>query len=187
MASLTVLKHRLELIEEQSYYEILRVPSGAPVEDVKAAFHEFALEVHPDRYVDAPPADAMVASEIFKRGVESYKVLTNPKTRAAYDKGLLEGRLRYVEGQAVAPPAAAATRKLTLEEVAQRPKAKQHALKADRCISAGRLDDARIALLSAINEDYDNEDLKERLNQLYREIAAAPGSLDVDLPPQRRR
>jgi curved DNA-binding protein CbpA len=186
MASLTVLKHRLELIEEQSYYEILRVPSGAPTADVKAAFHEFALEVHPDRYVDAPPADAMVASEIFKRGVESYKVLSNPKTRAAYDKGLLEGRLRYVEGQATAP-AAAPARQLTLEEVAQRPKAKQHALKADRFISAGRLDDARIALLSAINEDYDNEDLKERLNGLYRQIASAPASLEVDMPPPRRR
>ncbi len=186
MASLAVLKHRLELIEEQSYYEILRVPSGAPVEDIKAAFHEFALEVHPDRYVDAPAADSVVASEIFKRGVESYKVLTNPKTRAAYDQGLLEGRLRYVEGQ-VTRPAATAPRQVTLEEVAQRPKAKQHALRADRFVSAGRLDDARIALLDAINEDYDNEDLKERLNQLYRQIAAAPGSLDVDMSRPRRR
>lgn len=178
MASLTALQNRLELIEEQSYYEILRVPSGAPVSDVKAAFHDFALDVHPDRYVDAEAADSRVAAEIFKRGVEAYKILSNPKTRASYDEGLIAGRLRYVEGRA--PAAKPVSRTLTLEEVALRPRAKQHALKADRFIAAGRLDEARVALVSAIQEDYDNDDLKERLNALYRQIAAAPISLDLD-------
>jgi len=184
MASLAALRNRLALLEEQSYYEILRVPSGAPVEDVKAAFHDFALDVHPDRYVDADPGAAAVASEIFKRGVESYKVLSNPKTRAKYDEGLLEGRLRYVEGRPAAPPPVA--RVLTLEDIAVRPKAKQHALKADRFLAAGRLDDARIALVNAIQEDYDNDDLKERLNALYRQMASAPLSLDLDIRPPRR-
>jgi curved DNA-binding protein CbpA len=183
MASLAALENRLSQIEEQSYYEILRLPSGAPLADVKAAFHEFALDVHPDRYVDAPARDASVASEIFKRGVEAYKVLSNPKTRAAYDEGLLAGRLRYVEGRAKSAPPT--SRVLTLEEIAMRPKAKQHALKADRFWSAGRLEDARICLVNAIQEDYDNDDLKERLNALYREIAAAPVSLEVDLRPRR--
>lgn len=178
MASLAALENRLSLIEEQSYYEILRLPSGAPLADVKAAFHEFALDVHPDRYVDAEPEDAAVASEIFKRGVEAYKILSNRKTREAYDEGLLAGRLRYVEGRpkSVAPVA----RTLTLEEIALRPKAKQHALKADRFLAAGRLDDARIALVNAIQEDFDNDDLKEKLNDIYRQIAAAPMSLEVD-------
>ncbi len=178
MATLAALQNRLSLIEEQSYYEILRLPSGAPLADVKAAFHEFALDVHPDRYVDAEESDAAVASEIFKRGVEAYKILSNPKTRATYDEGLLAGRLRYVEGR----PAAAApvARTLTLEEIALRPRAKQHALKADRFLAAGRLEDARLALVSAIQEDYDNDDLKERLNVLYRQMAAAPMSLEVD-------
>jgi curved DNA-binding protein CbpA len=179
MPSLAALQSRLELIEEQSYYEILRLPSGAPLADVKAAFHEFALDVHPDRYVDAPAADAAVASEIFKRGVEAYKILSNSKTRAAYDEGLIAGRLRYVEGKPAPAPVVART--LTLEEIARRPRAKQHAMKADRFIAAGRLDDARVALVSAIQEDFDNDDLKERLNALYRQIAAAPLSLDVDL------
>ena len=178
MASLTALQNRLSQIEEQSYYEILRLPSGAPVADVKAAFHEFALDVHPDRYVEAPPTDAVVASEIFKRGVEAYKVLSNPKARAAYDEGLLAGRLRHVEGRPASAPLVSRT--LTLEEVAQRPRAKQHALKADRFIAAGRLEDARLALVSAIQEDYDNDDLKEKLNDVYRQIAAAPMSLEVD-------
>jgi len=184
MASLAALKNRLEQIEEQSYYEILRVPSGASVEDIKAAFHDFALDVHPDRYVDADPGTAGVAAEIFKRGVESYKVLSNRKTRAAYDEGLLDGRLRYVEGRP-APAAAPVVRTMTLEEIAMRPRAKQHALKADRFIAAGRLDDARIALVNAIQEDFDNDDLKERLNKLYRDMSAGPIALDLDYRPRR--
>jgi curved DNA-binding protein CbpA len=178
LASLAALQNRLSLIEEQSYYEILRVPSGAPLADIKAAFHDFALDVHPDRYVDAPASDIAVAAEIFKRGVESYKVLSNPKLRAAYDEGLLAGTLRYVEGRAA--KVETVSRTLTLEEVAQRPKAKQQALRAERFIAAGKLEEARVALVSAIQEDYDNDDLKERLNALYRQIAAAPISLEVD-------
>jgi curved DNA-binding protein CbpA len=184
MASLAALQNRLAMIEEQSYYEILRLPSGAPSADVKAAFHEFALDVHPDRYVEAPKTDAAVAAEIFKRGVESYKVLSNPKTRAAYDEGLVAGRLRYVEGRVASVPLVSRT--LTLEEVAQRPKAKQHALKADRFIAAGRLEEARVSLVNAIQEDHDNDDLKDRLNALYRQIAATPMSLEVDMRPPRR-
>jgi curved DNA-binding protein CbpA len=184
MASLAALQNRLSLLDEQSYYEILRLPSGAPLADVKAAFHEFALDVHPDRYVDAERADAQVASEIFKRGVEAYKVLSNSKMRAKYDEGLLAGRLRYVEGGVpAAPPLVART--LSLEEIALRPKAKQHALRADRFLAARRLEDARLALVSAIQEDYDNDDLKERLNALYREIAASPVSLEVDFGRRR--
>ena len=183
MASLAALRNRLEQLEEQSYYEILRVSSGASVLDIKAAFHDFALDVHPDRYVEADADDAAVAAEIFKRGVESYKVLSNPKTRAVYDEGLLTGHLRYVEGRKaeVAP----VSRTLTLEEMALRPRAKAHALKADRLLAAGRLDDARIALVNAIQEDFDNEELKERLNALYRQIAAQPISLDIDVRPRR--
>ncbi len=184
MASLAALQNRLSQLEEQSYYEILRLPSGAPLSDVKASFHDFALDVHPDRYVDAPRDVAAVASEIFKRGVEAYKVLSNPKTRAAYDEGLLAGRLRYVEGRP-APAAPVVARMLTLEEIALRPRAKQHALRADRFIAARRLEDARLALVSAIQEDYDNDELKERLNALYKEIAAAPISLEVDFGRRR--
>jgi curved DNA-binding protein CbpA len=183
MASLPALEARLALITEQSYYEILRVPSGAPAPEIKAAFHEFALDCHPDCYVDAPGPEAAVAAEIFKRGVEAYKVLSKRELRERYDEGLLRGKLRHVEGRKSVPPPA--PRMLTLEEVAIRPKAKQLALKADRMITAGRLDEARIALVTAIQEDYDNDDLKERLNALLEAIALEPLSLEVDYGPRR--
>src|ERR1700722_16903144 len=97
-ASLTSLRARLAMIEEQSYYEILRVPSAALPVDVKAAFHEFALACHPDQYVDEAPEVLVAAGEVFKRGVEAYKVLTNSEWRAKYDDGLQHGKLRFVPG-----------------------------------------------------------------------------------------
>jgi curved DNA-binding protein CbpA len=170
--SLTSLRARLVIIEEQSYYEILRVPSSSSPPEVKAAFHEFALACHPDQYVDEAPDVCLAAGEVFKRGVEAYKVLTNPEWRAKYDEGLLKGKLRFVPGEAEKPPPPPPTR--TLEEIAKTPRAKQFAVKADRLISVGKLEEARVALVTAMQDDYDNEELKERLNVLYEALALEP-------------
>lgn len=170
--SLTALRARLAIIEEQSYYEILRVPSSASPTDVKAAFHEFALACHPDQFVDEAPEVLGAAGEVFKRGVEAYKVLTKADWRAKYDEGLLKGKLRFVPGEADKPPPPPPTR--TLEEIATTPRAKQFALKADRLISVGKLEEARVALVTAMQDDYDNDELKERLSVLYEALALEP-------------
>jgi curved DNA-binding protein CbpA len=172
MSQLATLRARLAMIEEQSYYEILRVPSSAPAEDVKAAFHEFALACHPDQYVEEPDDVAQAAAEVFKRGVEAYKVLTKPEWRAKYDEGLTKGKLRFVPGEKEAKPPPPPMR--TLEDIATTPRAKQFALRADRLIASGKLEEARIALVTALQDDYDNEELKERLNVLYEALALEP-------------
>jgi curved DNA-binding protein CbpA len=171
-ASLTSLESRLATIEQQSYYEILRVPSTASPTEMKEAFHEFALACHPDQFVDEEPFVSRTAAEIFKRGVEAYKVLTNGDWRAKYDDGLMKGKLRFVPGEAEPPPPKPKTR--TLEEIARTPRAKQLALRADRLISAGKLEEARIALVTAMQDDYGNEELKERLDVLYEAMALEP-------------
>jgi curved DNA-binding protein CbpA len=172
MPNLTSLRARLAMIEEQSYYEILRVPSAATPADVKAAFHEFALACHPDQYVDEAPDVSLAAGEVFKRGVEAYKVLTHAEWRAKYDAGLVKGKLRFIPGEAEKPPPPPPTR--TLEEIATTPRAKQFALKADRLISVGKLEEARVALVTAMQDDFDNDELKERLNVLYEALALEP-------------
>jgi curved DNA-binding protein CbpA len=169
---LAALRARLLMIEEQSYYEILRVPSTAPPGDVKAAFHEFALACHPDQYVEEAPDVALAAGEVFKRGVEAYKVLTKPEWRAKYDDGLMKGKLRFVPGEKEEKPPPPPMR--TLEDIATTPRAKQFALKADRLIASGKLEEARVALVTALQDDYDNEELKERLNVLYEALALEP-------------
>ncbi len=171
MGGIEALRARLALIEEQSYYEILRVPSSASSADVKGAFHDFALACHPDQYPGEGEA-TRTAAEIFKRGVEAYKVLMRPEWRALYDEGLLKGKLRFVPGEAPEKPPPPPMR--TLEEIAKTPRGRQFAVKADRLIALGKLDEARVALITALQDDYDNEELKERLNLLYEALALEP-------------
>jgi curved DNA-binding protein CbpA len=166
------LRDWIDLIGAQSYYEILCVAPDADGRAIKNAFHEFALQVHPDQYVDEDPDAAAAAAEVFKRGVEAYQVLSRPALRAKYDELLARGKLRYVEGEQEEKPPPPPMR--TLEEIAQTPRAKQFALKADRLIALGKLDDARVALITALQDDYDNEELKERLNILYETLALEP-------------
>jgi curved DNA-binding protein CbpA len=170
--TLASLRARLAAIGDQSYYEILRLPSTSSRGEVKAAFHEFALACHPDQYVDEGPDASLAASELFKRGVEAYKVLTDPGLRARYDEGLLQGKLRFLAGVTEKPPPAPTLR--TLEEIATTPRSKELAKKADRLISAGRLEEARVALVTALQDDYENEELKERLHVLYDALALEP-------------
>jgi molecular chaperone DnaJ len=59
------------------YYEILGVPRNASQDEIKAAFRRLAMEHHPDRGGDP---------EKFKKINEAYQTLSNPETRAQYDR-----------------------------------------------------------------------------------------------------
>jgi curved DNA-binding protein CbpA len=162
-----------ESLPTLSYYGILRVEPNAEPARIKAAFHAFALRCHPDRYVDEGPDVAGAAAEVFKRGVEAYNVLSKPSLRARYDKVLAKGQLRLDPAalESVPPPP---PKGKSLEEVAQTPRGKQHAVKAERLISIGHLEQARISLINATMEEPFNEELKERLNLLYEALALEP-------------
>jgi curved DNA-binding protein CbpA len=173
MSSVDALRVFLGSIDRKSYYDILRVGRDADAGAVKRAFHDFSLLYHPDRYVGAPPQEAEVASEIFKRGVEAYRCLSRKPTRERYDKSLARGKLRSAAARpSTLPPPPPPVR--TLEDVARTPRAKQLALKADRLISAGKLDDARVALVSACQDEPDNAELAERLQIIYEVLALEP-------------
>jgi hypothetical protein len=173
MSSVDALRVFLGSIERKSYYDILRVGRDADAGAVKSAFHDFSLLYHPDRYVGAPPEEAEVASEIFKRGVEAYRCLSRKASRERYDKALARGKLRSGGTRpSTLPPPPAPVR--TLEDVARTPRAKQLALKADRLITIGKLDEARVALVSACQDEPDNTELAERLQIIYEVLALEP-------------
>jgi molecular chaperone DnaJ len=65
----------------RDYYDVLGVPRGADDETIKKAFRKLARELHPDVNRDDPNAE-----ERFKEVAEAYKVLSEPETRAAYDR-----------------------------------------------------------------------------------------------------
>ena len=66
----------------RDYYEVLGVPRDADAVVLKRAYRELALKFHPDQNPDNPEAEAS-----FKEVSEAYTVLSEPDSRAKYDRG----------------------------------------------------------------------------------------------------
>ena len=64
----------------RDYYEVLGVPRGASQDEIQQAFRTLARRHHPD--VNHDPA----AEERFKEINDAYQVLSDPATRARYDR-----------------------------------------------------------------------------------------------------
>jgi molecular chaperone DnaJ len=67
---------------KRDYYEVLGVPRDVDAVVLKRAYRELALKYHPDQNPDNPQAEAS-----FKEVSEAYTVLSDPDSRAKYDRG----------------------------------------------------------------------------------------------------
>jgi curved DNA-binding protein CbpA len=172
MATKDALLLYLSGLERKNYYGILGCTTDASPAAIKSAFHAFSLLYHPDRYVDAPKEVGALASEIYKRGVEAYRCLSRREVRARYDRSLGRGKIRLDTSRPSTPLPPPPIR--TLETIAHSRDAKKHAGKADRLISIGKLESARIELVGACQCEPDNEELAERLRVLYEALALEP-------------
>ncbi len=65
---------------KRDYYDILGVSKGAEDSEIKAAYKKLAKKYHPDVSKEEN------AEEKFKEGLEAYKVLSDSKRRANYDR-----------------------------------------------------------------------------------------------------
>jgi curved DNA-binding protein CbpA len=157
----------LEALESASYYKILDLPQDAPILAVQDAFHRFALEYHPDRHVHASQEERALLHEVFKRGTEAFVILGDVERRPLYDEGLARGHVRFLEGEAAQAALDAIPKEKTLEDIATTPKAKELARKADRLIVAKKFEEARVLLTDAVQDDFENEELKAKLYALY--------------------
>ncbi len=68
-------------MSKRDYYEVLGVSRNASEQELKSAYRKLAMKYHPDRN----PGDKE-AEEKFKEAAEAYGVLSNPETRARYDR-----------------------------------------------------------------------------------------------------
>jgi curved DNA-binding protein CbpA len=155
-------------LETKSYYEILGAAPDADTEAIQAAFHSFSRVYHPDEHVESSPDAIEIAGDIFKRAVEAYRCLSRPLSRERYDRGLHRGRLRLDPLQAATPPPPTDVR--TLETLARTLEGIAFAQKADRLISTGHLDEARVELANACKWEPYNHELSERLHLLYEAL-----------------
>ncbi|KAF5337283.1 hypothetical protein D9611_003305 [Ephemerocybe angulata] len=67
------------------YYKILNLPNRATQDEVKQAYRKESLKTHPDRLVNATPAEKRAATEKFQAVADAYYVLSDPKRRREYD------------------------------------------------------------------------------------------------------
>ena len=62
----------------------------------------------------------------------------------------------------------------TLEMICKTKKGKTFGIKADRLMSMGKLEDARLQIVNACQEEPENTELAERLQILYEALALEP-------------
>lgn len=65
-----------------NYYKVLGVPQNASSSDIKKAYRQLALQVHPDKN----PENKDAAEEKFKQVAEAYEVLSDAEKCNNYDK-----------------------------------------------------------------------------------------------------
>lgn len=69
------------MANKRDYYEILEVPRTASASEIKKAYRKLAMKYHPDKNPDDKAAE-----DKFKEASEAYEVLSDEKTRKAYDQ-----------------------------------------------------------------------------------------------------
>jgi curved DNA-binding protein CbpA len=153
---------RLDLLD---YYELLRVDPSATTDQVRDAFHAFARRYHPDRYAGAPPDKLERAAQIYRRGAEAYRVLTNAEQRRRYDQQLARGQLRYVEETETHVPKGAMG-ELEVRSVRARPFA-QKAIEAEK---KGDLAQAKLNFGMALQHEPDNAVLRQRYDEVVARL-----------------
>jgi tetratricopeptide (TPR) repeat protein len=72
-------------VTNSNLYEFLGVPSGAPTEEVRSAFHTLSRKFHPDRYFGKNLGSFKARlDKVFRRLVEANQTLTDPEKLKAY-------------------------------------------------------------------------------------------------------
>lgn len=73
----------------QSYYSVLGVSSGSPIDEIRRAYRKLAMKWHPDKWTKSPSLLGE-AKRKFQKIQEAYSVLSDERKRTMYDAGLYD-------------------------------------------------------------------------------------------------
>ena len=153
-------------LDRLDYYTLLGVEPSAPADAIRAAFHRFALKYHPDNHTDGGPEKLARANQIYRRGAEAYRVLSDPEARRAYAVELAAGKLRYApEGGGAGEARRPSSRGRTLGA-----KARPFYASAQQAMKDGRYAQARLNVQVALGHDPDHPDLLALLARVEAEV-----------------
>lgn len=126
-----------------NYYEILGIDPSASVDEVRRAFHRFALQYHPDRLGTFPQDEQERRAQIYRKVSDGYRLLQEPKERSEYDRKLGVGTQTGPVGR----------------KGLMHPKARQFYTTASQAYKKGDLAQAKMNLKFALQHDPDHEDI----------------------------
>ena len=157
-------------LEQLDYYTLLELEQSVTPDEVRRAFHRFAAKYHPDKWV-ARGADARTverAAQIYRRGAEAYRVLTDARRRKEYDGQLAGGRVRY---DANAAPAAEPVNATKWPIKVKNPLARPFATRAEQAYKARDWGTAKVNLRMALSKDAGNAQITLLLADVEQKLA----------------
>jgi len=125
MTHLNALAARLSTLD---YFQILNVANSATPPEIKAAFHRWSREFHPDRFYQVADKELKHrVNEVYKRITEAYYVLRDDVKRKTYLSDISgperARKLRFTEAAELETKAA--VRKEQEEQIGTHPKGRQ--------------------------------------------------------------
>lgn len=153
-------------LDKLDYYALLRIDEGANADDVRRAFHDFAMRYHPDRHAGGDEEKVERAAAIYRRGAEAYRVLSDMEQRRRYDEQLAGGALRYEEPTATGlsrPPSGA----IDVRTMRARP----FVQRAMEQMKTGDFKGAKLNLALALNYEPENPTLLAKLDEVRAKLA----------------
>lgn len=158
-------------LDELDYYSLLKVSSDASPDEIRAAFHRFALKYHPDNHSGGDPERHRRAADVYRRGAEAYRVLRDQGARQRYDALLAQGekRLRGDDEKKAEQRAGAGVASLNI-------RARPFWAKARLAAKQGDFQNAKLNLGIALQHHPDHpglQDALERVKAAHEQAKAA--------------
>ena len=156
----TEIQALARMLDRMDYYRLLRVERGTTTPQIHAAYRHMRRSFHPDAFLAAEEALRRAVQDISKRLNEGYLTLRDPQRRAAYDRGLDSGQVRYtVETEETRKSESEATR-------GQTPNGRRFYSMAEAAERKGDFSEAVTNLKMALTFEPQNEHFKARLEEL---------------------